>query len=790
MRTHGVSLPFAAHRRPASRRLLGCSAALPFAVLAALSVHTPAAEAQTQTPTSPTVACPDQNPPFVMPPEIVSSGGILSGTLILSEEFQRLPPASATATECQGELLRSVRGEGLPPSPAAEPADPDFIDPIPAPTLRARVGDIVQLTFVNQVNPNRFDLDLDIDECMEVGQGGSRYPGSFDAPPNCLHASSTSNIHFHGTHTNPNSTGDNVYLQIRPLPRDNQGDLTTTAAQVTGSFSEFFANCTEQLQDPLNRWPLRWSDLPSDYTNLQTELLMDYQAENPSQPIWDENEKVLNVGWPQYYIGAVPYCFALPEYTADVWPPPEGSDSPNMGQAPGTHWYHAHKHGSTAINVMNGMTGAMIIEGQYDDDLNAAYGDYMLDGGPWNTRSQPILVLNQLGVAPNLLGGKTPRQFAVNGRFTPKLTMQPGEVQLWRIANTAGRSAAYFMAPEGLNWRQLAQDGVQFANVNYRNSENVPFFLAPGNRVDLLVQAPMEPMTADILIQNVVARGDVLPTPAAPTPDDPNPGTVLMTVEVAGPPVTQGGQPAQMPFIAQAPQQPVFLADITDQELSKNNYGGKTLIFDSAPPKSAVQHTINGVQFEDSASNVSVNLGAVEEWTIKNRTNPATGPGLIDHPFHIHINPFQITEVFDPNENLTDPTTGQIIGQLVNGKTVPIPTYVTDEALKTDPRQCVLDPHNEATWVPCGSSGQQTDLVWWDVFAIPSGRAATDVRGEVINDADGNPIVIPGYFKMRSRFVDYPGVYVLHCHILIHEDRGMMFSVSVSDVAPILVRHH
>ena len=28
-----------------------------------------------------------------------------------------------------------------------------------------------------------------------------------------------------------------------------------------------------------------------------------------------------------------------------------------MGQAPGTHWYHAHKHGSTAINISNGMTG-------------------------------------------------------------------------------------------------------------------------------------------------------------------------------------------------------------------------------------------------------------------------------------------------------------------------------------------------------------------------------------------------------------------------------------------------
>ena len=67
------------------------------------------------------------------------------------------------------------------------------------------------------------------------------------------------------------------------------------------------------------------------------------------------------------------------------------------------------------------------------------------------------------------------------------------------------------------------------------------------------------------------------------------------------------------------------------------------------------------------------------------------------------------------------------------------------------------------------------------MFAIPSGRAAR---------AATNPNnVIPGYFKMRSRFVDYPGLYVLHCHILIHEDRGMMFSVNVGKPFTTLQHH-
>jgi FtsP/CotA-like multicopper oxidase with cupredoxin domain len=196
---------------------------------------------------------------------------------------------------------------------------------------------------------------------------------------------------------------------------------------------------------------------------------------------------VIHDGWPQYYIGAVPYCFALPAYTAgETWPPPPGSTSPIMGQAPGTHWYHAHKHGSTAINVMNGMTGAFIIEGQYDDDLDTFYASYGVKRGadpkpqPWNTRIQPVLVLNQLGSTPNLLSapGTTFQNpagvpFAVNGLVGPEAHMQPGEVQLWRIVNSSSRNAAYFMAPEGLQWRQMAQDGVQFARPTYASPQNV-----------------------------------------------------------------------------------------------------------------------------------------------------------------------------------------------------------------------------------------------------------------------------------------------------------------------------
>ena len=91
----------------------------------------------------------------------------------------------------------------------------------------------------------------------------------------------------------------------------------------------------------------------------------------------------------------------------------------------------------------------------------------------------------------------------------------------------------------------------------------------------------------------------------------------------------------------------------------------KELVFNSKGPQSPVQHTINGIQFKDKdgKAHVNVDLGAVEEWTVKNTTSTANrGRGPIDHPFHIHINPFQVTEFFDPNENLVDPNTGKMQG--------------------------------------------------------------------------------------------------------------------------------
>ena len=752
--------------------------------------------------------------PLLKIPELVSKNGVLRGTVVLTDEQRRLifrspgktPGQPGSFFDCQPQRVRAFLG--LEAVPKVRPSPGGIIDPFPGPTLRARVGDIIQLAFINQIDPNRFPYSIDQGEKRgisgvasnpasgcDVSNPGNPQAGyplmGADAFPDCFHGSSTGNIHFHGTHTNPNGTADNVLLEIRPSPRDPASRAPLIKPETfKKQFADFFKACEAQLRgDVFSAYPQTWNDAPlgpyttaGTWTNQQMKLLQDYDAKT-KESLWAANKKVIDQDlWPQYYIGAYPYCFQLPQYTQGNWPPPPGGLQ--MGQSPGTHWYHAHKHGSTAINVSNGMTGVFIIEGPYDDALNAFYG-------PGWTRQQPVMVINQLGVSPNLF--RTPASqggpgagsqdkgpdFTVNGRFQPTVDMVPGEVKMWRIANTSGRSGAFFggFAP-GLQWMQLAQDGVQLADENYQASKNKSLLLASGNRADLLVKAPMTPGIYPVLVQHAVDPTDL---PSA------NP-VVLVQVNVRGNVPPARGNRAE--FIKTAPPQPPFLKNITDAEVASTINNPRVIKFASSPPnfpvpapgtqRSYAMHTINGQKFDDGKDTaIPVTLNVVEEWRIENWT---FGP-LISHPFHIHINPFQIVGVFSPNQTVVN----------ANGATVPKYVFYNNPA--PDPAQCYLDPNDPSSWKDCKAVNDPSKpQIWWDVFSIPSGIGATDAQGNPIKGANGQQIMVPGYFRMRSRFVDYAGQYVLHCHILAHEDRGMMVLVQVSapgkKIDPTVYRHH
>jgi len=261
---------------------------------------------------------------------------------------------------------------------------------------------------------------------------------------------------------------------------------------------------------------------------------------------------------------------------------------------------------------------------------------------------------------------------------------------------------------------QTAQDGVQFHWDNYKRREKAASFdLSPGNRADFLVQAPSAPGTAYLVFWPPLGG------PPPPPIKDIRANTILK-VEVDGDPA---GVNTQLPKESEYPTQPGFLADITDAEINGHK---RTVTFSmKGGIGTQPQFYIDGKQFSEGTIDQVMLMGSAEEWTLVN-----TSLFNIMHPFHIHINPFQITEVFDPG------------------------TMQAPESL-------------------------QQPWIWWDTIAIPAGVQKKDAAGNPMKNADGTPVITPGHLKMRTRFVDFFGKYVLHCHILGHEDRGMMQLVEV-----------
>jgi len=773
---------------------------------------------------------------------------MMKGTLYTVSEQVRMTTTTAgpgSTPACYPQWVRAYRKDA--PS-SWNPPSSTISEPTPGPLLRARVGDLVELTFLNMIDANKFP-GSDDEQCDQTSSYPGTGPGA-DTYPDCFAGSVFTNVHYHGTHTNPNTTGDNVFLQIAPSPR-NSGSNTPKIdpAGAAAGLQDFYTDCESQLKTATGpkMWPLYWGEV-RDTT--QKYLLGNVQNFGP-KGWYDFDLTAIGKGrWPQYYASVFPYCFKLPEYTQTGWPPAsqanmtsphthgagqtqvEEAENPQrpliMGQAPGTHWYHAHKHGSTTINVLNGMTGVFVIEGPYDDAINAYYG------AGW-TRKQPVMVVNQLGSNPPLLSGQRGAgpgpDFSVNGRLRPTVAMPGNSVQMWRLANTSSRGGIFLLAPTGIQWMQLAQDGVQFNNVNYQASKNQELLLTSGNRVDLLVKAPAYNPSGnnnyDVLCYITVDPSDMPPQNLQKF----TPTTALKLLRVV-----VGPNGPTMNFMPTAPPFPAFLADITPGEVK----GTKTLTYaSSALPVSGARsnppaHTIDGKKF-DGQVGASVTLNQVEEWKIVNATYPPANGNQISHPFHIHINPFQIFEFFDPNSTIsstagpgtvttippTNPQTGNLQSQesqvngssettftstfvvgdfiWINGEapgqvvaiandhsmtvnypaggvtnaayTSAVPLYTINKATARA-NQCYLDPNNPDTWKPCVNTVPQQNAIWWDVFPIPSGNIF------YANASTYYPI--PGYFKMRSRFVDYFGNYVTHCHILAHEDRGMMTVVQVT----------
>jgi FtsP/CotA-like multicopper oxidase with cupredoxin domain/peroxiredoxin len=403
----------------------------------------------------------------------------------------------------------------------------------------------------------------------------------------------------------------------------------------------------------------------------------------------------------------------------------------------GTFWYHPHKHGSVAYQLANGVAGALIVEGDSRQERD-------LESIPEiREASQPdherILVIqlytfraevDQPGAAPvgridasvydngiyninlnnlksceavKVSGKGTPNQaYAVNGVINPTYHMRPGEVQRWRIIYAGWQEISPLVwadeqgnETDALQFHEIAVDGLATGTMRIQK----PLTIAPGQRSDSLIQAPKLPDGKDRMTFHLKRRAvpSALATDKRPT--DP---LFLAKVVVSGTPCEM-----KLPDAHRLKRCRPFEA-IADEELSPPTIPNGTLAFFANDPPSGTPpdmnngfYMINSQTFHQQSSQpVQIQVGTTQEWTL---TAAAS-----NHPFHIHVNPFQVVSYTD-----------------ANGFTVPM------------------------------------DL-WRDTLYIPEGTS----------------------YKIRSRFEHFAGKSVIHCHILDHEDQGMMMLLQYNHPDP------
>lgn len=314
---------------------------------------------------------------------------------------------------------------------------------------------------------------------------------------------------------------------------------------------------------------------------------------------------------------------------------------------PGTYFYHAHFHGSVALQVASGMTGALIIEGDVDeiDEIKQATEQVMV----FQTQR-----FDKAGRCDDYDTLQVGDKVYLNGQLNPVIRAKVGEVQRWRMINGSHITNLNISCGR-FPLTALCFDGNPLKKT--REVESVQ--LIPGNRADVLFKAAV-------------------------------PGTYYITGGSGFDPIAtvviEGEGPDMPLYSGELPYNGKLLRDIEENEVTY----GRRLEFGMVYGPPEPHFVINNQPFSCTET-WQIPLGAVEEWEIYNHTQYA-------HPFHIHVNPFQV----------------------VSGGNVEPGTWL--DTMQLEPFQRI---------------------------------------------------------KFRTRFENFTGKFVFHCHNLMHEDRGMMQAVEV-----------
>jgi suppressor of ftsI len=289
-------------------------------------------------------------------------------------------------------------------------------------------------------------------------------------------------------------------------------------------------------------------------------------------------------------------------------------------QPPGLYWYHTHPHGESYQQSLDGMSGAIVVDGidRYVPEVRSMKERILIlrdaelhpeDAASAALKTQVQMSASKCGAAT----GDPMRVFTVNGVVRPRISIAPGEKQFWRIVNASPDLYAD-LEIDSEQMAVVALDGMPlgFHDPGRRTEQFRHLLLSPAGRVEAIVTGPKAGAKASLRSRCVDTGAD----------GDPNLAMVIADLDESGHPPPPHVSPAA-PSRVSAVHIPV--PNRLRSSLERNE------------PQFVVTFTedkngfyINNRKYTPSDGPMTtVQVGHYVHWRVVNSTHE-------DHPFHIH----------------------------------------------------------------------------------------------------------------------------------------------------------
>ena len=292
-----------------------------------------------------------------------------------------------------------------------------------------------------------------------------------------------------------------------------------------------------------------------------------------------------------------------------------------LDHPPGLFWYHTHPHGESHRQVLDGMSGALVIDGmeRYVPETARLREHVLVVRGRSTEHDAMAAQLKRQVEVAGACGGqaeKVEEIFTVNGAVRPQIEIGPNERQFWRIVN-ASADRFLDLQLDGQKFKIVALDGMPLAYHDPRHPTRTAnhWLVSPAGRIEAMVTGPPAG-TGSVLRSRCVDTG-----PAG----DPNPGMVLADVVPPGLHRSDSKHRSSHEHTNALDHRPPVYEPV-DADRLKKTAPDFTVTFTEDKNGFYINHR----KFAMDAPPMTIaRVGTYQHWHIVNDTREL-------HPFHIH----------------------------------------------------------------------------------------------------------------------------------------------------------